>query len=68
MNIETLILKNYNVLKIKPFCLRPDRDDYVNIIFENVEIAAKGQMKIRKNYNDTYDESGGNIYFNSLRN
>ena len=33
-----------------------------------MEIAAKGQMKIRKNYNNTYDESGGNIYFNSLRN
>ncbi len=49
------ILKSY---------LRPDRDDYVTIVHDNVSYEAEDAMKIReKKYGETFDVSVWNIYF-----
>ena len=48
----------------KNLFLRPDRDNYVKIIDENVDFRAKVAMKIKeKDFGETFNESGGNIYF-----
>ena len=52
------ILKSY---------LRPDRDDYVTIVDDNVSYEAEDAMKIReKKYGETFDVSVWYIYFISF--
>ena len=43
-------------------CWRPDRDDFIKIINENVDFRAKVAMEIKEQkFGETYNESGGNI-------